>query len=200
MKRTKLSQAVGDNDLPKVTSLINEAKKFGVEEKMIEIPDRLGWTPLIWASYKNNLPMVKLLIQEGAIVSKKSKYGDTAAHLAAYNGSNDVLRHLLIIGVNVDEQGECNLTLLHAAAERNRHSTVEMLLNEFAGNSFINDNSNDYKRTPLTCAICWNGDLKMVKILIGAGANKDMVDRDNKTAFDYAKEKNKSAVVKYLKK
>ena len=40
----------------------------------------------------------------------------------------------------------------------------------------------------------------MVKILVEAGANKDMVDRDNKTALDHAKERKMSDVVEYLKK
>ena len=200
MKFTKFHQAVYDNDLPKVISLIKEARNLGIEEEMIEIPDKYGWTPLMAASILNNLPMVKLLIQEGAIVSKKDNIGNTAAHYAAKKGWNDVLRHLLISGVNVDEKGECNLTLLHKAACWNLHSTVEMLLNEFDGRSFINDNSNDYKETPLTCAIAGNGDLEMDKILIGAGANKDMVDRDNKTVLDWAKQKKKSDIVKYLEK
>ena len=200
LKLTKLHQAVWDNDLPKVISLIKEAKKFGIEEELVNIPDEDGRTPLMRASGNNNLPIVKLLIQEGAIVSKKEKYGDTAAHWAAINGSNDVLRHLLIIGVNVDEKGEYNRTLLHTAAFWNRHSTVEMLLNEFDGRSIINDNSNDFKRTPLTYAIFNYGDLKMVKILIEAGANKEKVDRDNKTALDVAEEEEKSDVVEYLEK
>ena len=152
------------------------------------------------ASGYNNLQIVKLLMQEGAIVSKKDNYGATAAHIAAEYGRNDVLRHLLISGVNVDEKGECNLTLLHKAACWNLHSTVEMLLNEFDGRSIVNNNSNDFKRTPLTCAIRYSGDLAMVKILINAGANKEKVDRDNKTALDHANELQKLDIVNYLQK
>ena len=107
-ERTKLMQAVYDNDLPKVTSLIKEAKNLGIEEEMIEIPNKDGWTPLMIASYQNDLPMVKLLIQEGTIVSKKNNYGNTAAHIAARYERNDVLKHLLISGVNVDERGQYN--------------------------------------------------------------------------------------------
>ena len=197
-KETKLYQAVWDNDLAIVKSLIKEAKKFGVEEEMIEIPNKDGVTPLMVASTNNNVPIVKLLMQEGAIVSKKNNSGNTAAHLALLNGSNDVLRHLFIRGVKVDEKGEYNLTLLHSAAGLNSHSTVDMLLKEFNGRSFINDASNGFEMTPLSFAIWSKGDLKMVQILIGAGANKEKVNSYNKTALDYAKHKKKMDIVNYL--
>ena len=175
-KRTKLFAAVEDNDLAKAKSLIKESEKFGIEEELVNIPNKYGWTPLMKASYENNLPIVKLLMEAGSIVSKKNNIGDTAAHFAAWNGSNDVLRHLLISGVNVDEQGVDNRTLLDTAAGLNRHSTVDMLLNEFNGTSFINDFSNYLQATPLIYAIRWYGDLEMVRMLISAGADKEKVD------------------------
>ena len=192
-------QAVVDNDFTNVTSLIKDAKKFCIEEEMINIPNNNGETPLMIASLKNNLPIAKLLIEKGSIVSKKDNDGDTAAHHAALNGSNDVLRHLLISGVNVDERGDGNLTLLHRAAcyKYCWYSTVDMLLNEFEGRSFINDISNVYQETPLSIAIS-KGDLEMVKKLIEAGANKEKVIRDNKTALDWAKKFGKRNIVNYL--
>ena len=191
-------QAVVDNNLTKVASLIKDAKKFGLEEELVNIPDKDGTTPLMQASIKNNLHIGKLLIEAGSIVSKKNNVGNTAAHLAAANGSNDVLRLLLIRGVNVDERDQYNFTLLHKAAKLNNHLTVDMLLNEFDGRSFINDNSNDLQVTPLTYAIWYKGDLEMVEILIRAGANKEKVDWDNKTTLNRAKEERKMDIVNYL--
>ena len=189
-----------DNDLTKIKSLIKDAKKLGLKEEMINVPDITGWTPLMIASGNNNLPIVKLLIKEGSIVSNKNNYGQTAAHWAAITGSNDVLRHLLIGDVNVDEKGLANHTLLHTAAFWNCHSTVDLLLNEFNGKSFINDNSNVVQETPLIAAIRGIGDLEMVKMLIGAGADKEKVDGDNETALDKAKRSGNMDIVNYLKK
>ena len=199
-KRTKLFQAVDNNNYPQVILLIKDAKKFGERPKkeLVNKPDIKGWTPLMEASYHNNLPILNLLIEEGSIVSKKNNNGDTAAYIAAENGKNDVLRHLLISGVRVDERDRGNYTLLHKAASYNCHSTVDMLLNEFKGRSFINDNSNDWQRTPLINAIRNYGDLKMARMLIGAGADKRKVDRDKKTALEYAKKEKKREIVKFL--
>ena len=80
-ERTKLYQAVYDNDLPKVTPLVKEAKNLGIKEEMINIPNISGWTPLMEASWNNNLAIVKLLIQEGAIVSKINNIGILVIYL-----------------------------------------------------------------------------------------------------------------------
>ena len=43
-----------------------------------------------------------------------------------------------------------------------------------------------------------NGNLKMVKILVEKGADKNVVDEKNLTPLDYAKDENDILIVKYL--
>ena len=54
-----------------------------------------GWTPLHYACFHDKPAVVRLLLQAGADASRLDKYGKAPLHMAAFNGSVDVLGHLL---------------------------------------------------------------------------------------------------------
>ena len=66
------------------------------------------------------------------------------------------------------------------------------------GQPICSSTSNMFNHTPLTVAIRWDGDLAMIKLLINAGADKDKAGYQNKTPLEWAREKGKSDIVKYL--
>jgi len=127
-----------------------------------------GSTPLHTAADRNNIDGVIELIRLGADIDKTDDAGLTAAFLAAGLGHTEVTRVLLQKGAQT--RGPSRLTILHSAAMLNRHETVEMILNEFNGKLMLDDNDNDFGHTPLTKAIVVSADLRMVTILIDAGA------------------------------
>ena len=189
---TPLYQASFDGYL-NIVSFLLDAKAN------IDQADYDGVTPLYVASQENKLEVVKELLQRGADVNKADNGGSTPAYIATQLCNKDVLKFLLSNGVKVDQKCFSNETILHKAAECNYHSIVEMLIKEFDIKNIINDSSNDYNQTPLTSAIRIDGDLQMVKLLVEAGADKKKVGHKNKTPLQWAEEKGKNDIVKYLR-
>lgn len=66
--------------------------------------NRLGWTPLHYAASKGQLAMVKLLIADKAIINAPAPDGTTALMMAAFAGSEPVVRALLAAGADVTTQ------------------------------------------------------------------------------------------------
>lgn len=72
--------------------------------------NRLGWTPLQYAASKGHLDTVQMLIAHKAIIDAPSPDGTTALMLAAYAGSDGIVRALLAAGavVTVENLGHHN--------------------------------------------------------------------------------------------
>jgi len=63
--------------------------------------NRLGWTPLHYAASKGHLDTVKLLLANKAMVNAPSPDGTSPLMMAAYAGSEEVVRVLLDAGADV---------------------------------------------------------------------------------------------------
>lgn len=74
--------------------------------------NRLGWTPLHYAASKGHIEMVRFLIANKAIVDAPAPDGTTALMMAAFSGSEAVVKALLDAGAEVTTQ---NLSKLDAA-------------------------------------------------------------------------------------
>jgi ankyrin repeat protein len=62
--------------------------------------NRLGWTPLQYAASKGHLDTVRMLVANKALVNAPAPDGTTALMMAAYAGSEDVVRFLLKAGAD----------------------------------------------------------------------------------------------------
>ena len=58
---------------------------------------------------------------------------------------------------------------------------IKLILNHELGRQLLNDTSNQYNHTPLTCAIQCGGNLDTVKLLIKEGADYNKKGDGNKT-------------------
>ena len=98
-----------DESLAMVTALI----KAGADVNSTHVDDR--HTALIWASYKGNKEMVKLLLaQPGIKLDAINIDGDTALMVAAEHGHAEIAEMLLKAGANVritDKRGETATSL-----------------------------------------------------------------------------------------
>ena len=108
--RTLLEHAKLDDDL------------YRVVEKAIGGYKEYRWRPLYVAILKCNLLMVKLLLQNGASVSRELGYGILAVHLAVRNGDLEVLSALVEAGANLDWED------LNGLTPRNYFSTFDNYL------------------------------------------------------------------------
>ena len=94
-------------------AVVGETKRAQDLIRRGALVNRLGWTPLQYAASKGHLDTVKMLIANKAIVNAPGPDGTTALMMAAYNGSDDVVKFLLDAGADVTMQ---NLQKYDAAA------------------------------------------------------------------------------------
>ncbi len=73
-------------------ALINKAKLS------VDVVGREGYTPLMWASRFGNIDMVKLLVAQGASVSKTNRAGEKAINIANKYGFRNIVVFLLSQG------------------------------------------------------------------------------------------------------
>jgi hypothetical protein len=83
---------------------------------------------LLEAARKGDVRKVRELLDRGADVDARDKYGWTPLHLAAYRGYAEVARLLLDRGANVDARDDVGDTPLHWAAHDGHLDVVELLL------------------------------------------------------------------------
>lgn len=147
-----------------------------------------GFTPLIIAAQYGEPDIVKLLIAKGANPNSKDYSGDTALHWAAYKGYTSVVNVLIAAGADINAKSNMNYTpLMEAVRQGNRnepgHRLVVQQLIEAGANL---DVQSDYSTTALMEAAS-EGLIDMVKLLIEAGADQNIKDKQGKTAADRAK-------------
>ncbi|MEO6959716.1 MAG: ankyrin repeat domain-containing protein [Burkholderiaceae bacterium] len=85
-------------------AIVGETKRAQTLIKRGAQVNRLGWTPLHYAASKGQLAMVKLLIADKAIINAPAPDGTTALMMAAFAGSEPVVRALLGAGADVATQ------------------------------------------------------------------------------------------------
>ena len=64
----------------------------------VNLPDSRGRTPLMGASVRGLLDMVKILVEKGADVKALDKEGRSAAGYAALAGEQDVVKYFQSLG------------------------------------------------------------------------------------------------------
>jgi ankyrin repeat protein len=157
--------------------------------------DKLGRTPLSYASQSGNEAVVKLLLDTGK-VDIDSEDGDyrTPLSWAAQSGHEAIVK-LLLDTSKVDIDSKDDRTPLSYAAQSGNEAVVKLLLD--TGKVDI-DYKDLYDRTPLSWA-AENGHEAVVKLLL----HTSKVDINSKDAYDrtplsWAAENGHGAVVKLL--
>ncbi|RYP53370.1 hypothetical protein DL768_001615 [Monosporascus sp. mg162] len=101
----------------------------------VAVANKDGWTPLIAASSKGHIDVVRLLLATSGVNAdlKDSKSGQTPLNWAAANGYEAVVQLLLDTGkVDINSRDNNGRTPLQWAAERGRETIVRLLLKKGA--------------------------------------------------------------------
>lgn len=152
------------------------------------------WTPLLWAVYKENKDIVKLLLENGAdIESTDLKNGNTPLFLSANN--LEITKLLIDKGANVNAKNKEGFSPLAFAVEANNIEVVKLLLKK---GSDVND-TNSWDETPLMMA-SGIGAKDIAKILIDKGADVNMKSDIGVTALLLATNGKHFEIVKLLLK
>ncbi|XP_044514226.1 inversin [Gracilinanus agilis] len=161
-----------------IVHLLLERNKLGT------IPsDSQGATPLHYASQSNFAETVEVFLKHPSVKDDSDLEGRTSFMWAAGKGSDDVLRTMLSLKMDIDINmtDKYGGTALHAAALSGHVSTVKLLLDH---NAQV-DATDVMKHTPLFRA-CEMGHKEVIQTLIKGGARVDLVDQDGHSLLHWA--------------
>lgn len=154
-------------------------------------PGRYGRLPVIQAAGAGHAEVLRELCSAGANLTLASRDGSTALNEAADFGQTGAVIFLLEQGAAVDQRGEAGRTALIDGAAH--PDVVRALVNAHAN---VNLQANDGV-TPLMVAA--GRDVpESVEVLLKAGADPKIKDREGRTALDLAKEYNATKVIPIL--
>ena len=181
--RSDFFSAVHSGDIKSVQEYI----EMGIN---VNLQDERKRTPLMIATYKNDVKMVKLLVDNDANVNIQDSKLNSPFLYAGANGMLDIVK---LIYKKADTRNVLNIfggNALIPACEKGHLGTVKFLLE----NTDIDVNHvNHLSFTALLEVTILGGDgdnyVKIVELLLKHGANKDIRDKNSKTALDYARER-----------
>lgn len=88
-----------------------------------------AWSPLLSAASRNQLQMVKFLVEHGADINYKHPILKmTSAAFATYDGNNELLEYLLQKGADPNIKMRGGVSLLRVARDEGHEKTAEILL------------------------------------------------------------------------
>lgn len=162
-----------------------EAKKFLEDYKSkVNETDSTGWTALHWACSRGKEDMVKLLLENDAIVNVVTEDNWAPIHDAARSGSEPVVRLLKEAGADMDVKTKNGSLTLHFAAQYDRVDVMKFLLSL---EDVKVDAQNQAGHTAVHVAARY-GKENVVKVLLEARANVLLKDKINRTAMQLAEE------------
>jgi ankyrin repeat protein len=172
-----IMQAAYDGDLEAVRRLVQQ------DRRLLEADDAVR-TPLIAASDEGQVEVIRYLMDEGAQVNLRDPEGASALDVACCCGHLVAASLLLAHGADAaaaDYDGIGWTPLMHASAFG--HTDVVALLLAHGCGDIDRRSSNG--RTALHRA-CGRGNVRVVRALLGAGADPHVVDHDNQTPLAMA--------------
>ena len=198
---TILHKSVFNCDMEMTDLIIKEAKRrLGMGKggdilaKFINDKTNEGLTALHYAANKGNIPLLKLLIDNGANVDAVTNLGKNLMHMAAEGNQPSMLIYLITeqhqSAQSVDENGS---TPLHWACYSGSEEAVNFLLNL---NANINEQDKE-KFTPLHLAAN-EGRENIVLKLLQKNADKYLTNNKGELPLDLARKKNHKRIEKIL--
>lgn len=133
------------------------------------------------------------LLENGASVEARNRFGGTPMNVAAARGAREIVAILLERGAALDHPNLGGTTPLLAAVQQSRQRMVSDLI---AAGADVN-HANREGVTPVMAA-AFEGDRRMLSALLDAGADPNAEDRHGKGALIYAAGRAFPAIVEVL--
>ncbi|KAK5641014.1 hypothetical protein RI129_009561 [Pyrocoelia pectoralis] len=146
-----------------------------------------GWTALHVSCLYDYPHIVEYLLKNGAKLNVFDDLGLSPLHYAALKGHQNALLLLLHADATTDVQDSNGNTPLHLAVNNGHENCVKALLyfKEHKSRSINANIVNNVGDSPLHLSVKW-GYLEITSILLQYGANPNVRNKWNRTAFDIA--------------
>lgn len=163
--------------------MLPESITVDAMKKILTEPDESGDdSPLHIAIRDEDIDVVKALLNFGADVNAKGQFGQTPILTATVVGNIPILELLLDRGGDLTMINDNKLSALHIAVQQEWPRTVRWLLNKGLDINALDSTLS----TPLHWA-AFDGNIPMVKLLIGRGAKIDIRNDESHTPFEIAR-------------
>ncbi|XP_074153238.1 fibronectin type 3 and ankyrin repeat domains protein 1 isoform X1 [Sminthopsis crassicaudata] len=161
----------------------------------VDVPNKLGFTALMVAAQKGYLRLVKILISNGTDVNLKNGSGKDSLMLACYAGHLDVVKYLREHGASWEARDLGGCTALHWAADGGHANIIEWMIKDGCKIDVLDTGSG---WTPLMRVSAVSGNKEVASLLIDAGADVNVKDKDGKTPLMVAVLNNHEELVQLL--
>ena len=185
---SKLQNAAGKGDLAAVT------KHLGRHPGDLDQQDQRGLTALHWASYRGQLPVVRYLLERGAVPSLGNDAGYGPLMVASREGWSEVVACLLDGGADSNAvTADGTSALMFAALYSKKAGLVEILVNRGA-----NPNHRQPNGVTVLMHGAMGGSADVVNALLLFGADPRAVDDQGRTALSFASDRGFTEVAQIL--
>lgn len=150
----------------------------------IDLPDSLGWTPLIIAASAGHREVVAYLVERGANVQAVTANSQSALHFACGKGHLEVVKLLVEgAGAPLNTRDRFGYTPFIRAVLANREAVVEYLLTVSKAGKIDLDGKDKLGNSALHIA-CEEENLRMVQLLLEAGADVKATNGEGRTPLE----------------
>ncbi len=186
-----LIAAAGRGEVAAVQRLLREGAS-------VKARDNRGRTALLAATLFDRAEAARLLIAAGADVNAKDDIEDSPYLYAGAEGRDEILKMTLAAGADLKSTNRYGGTALIPAAHHGHPATVKILL----GTAIDKDHVNKLGWTALLEAVILSDGgathTEIVRLLVEAGANVNIADRDGVTPLAHARRRGHAAMVRIL--
>ena len=158
--------------------------------------DAAHQTPLLHAVRNDHVAAAVFLIEVGSNINAQAANMDSPWLLAGALGRTEMLRHMIPKGPDLSLRNRFGGTALIPACERGHVETVKLLLTT---NIDVNHINNLGWTCLLEIVILGDGGrrhVEVAKLVLGAGANPNIADRDGTTPLLHAKQRGQREVAR----
>lgn len=159
----------------------------------VNVPDRDGLTPLVYAIIAGNTPNMRTLLDAGAKVDYAGPESIIPVVEAVKRGNDAALSVLFEYGAEVNVKDSESASPLHYAAMLGNVTITKMLIRKKADLEVRDGNM----QTPLLRA-CMDGKSDIAKELVSAGADINVSDASGMTPLMFAVKASNTELAKYL--
>lgn len=198
----RLANVVDVGEISRVQAIIQNSPD------LINAPDASGQTLLQTYAGKGDLPVVQLLLKNGAAVNGIKQPDLTPLHFAAGNGRKAVVEFLLSKGAKPDAVTGSGVTPLHLAVLKGYELVAKVLLDAGANvNAPVQKSASrtadtlSYSLQPYQCPLhlaCQEGYGGLVSLLVSRGADVNAQDGHGGTPLTVAAQANNENIVNTL--
>ncbi|XP_072545824.1 fibronectin type 3 and ankyrin repeat domains 1 protein-like [Salminus brasiliensis] len=184
-----LHQAVNRNDEEELIRVLQSGTVN------VNVCDKLGFTPLMVAAQKGFGRLVRKLVDHGADIHVKNGSGKDSLMLACYAGHLDIVQYLRKFGATWQSRDMGGCTPLHWAADGGHLPVIAYMIQDGCELD-VRDTVSHW--TPLMRVSAVGGNAAVASLLIRAGADVNVRDKDGKTPLMVAVLNNHEELVELL--